>query len=94
MSVDKIVSIGDRIGTLRAAFNLREGLNNRDFTIPGRIVGDPPLERGPTKGVSVDHETQVKEYLAHIGWTPDGVPTKEVLEAQGLEFVIPDLCRD
>ena len=91
MTVEKIVSIGDRIGTLRTAFNLREGIRSEDIRLPGRIVGEPPLSQGPVKGVTVDHETQVQEYLAEVGCTPSGVPTQETLVSQGLNFVVADL---
>jgi len=90
-TLDDVLEIGDRIGNLRVAFNLREGRKNVDFKVPGRIIGAPPLEAGPLKGVTVDADLQQKEYFEEMGWGPDGIPTRETLEGLGLDFVVPDL---
>ncbi|MDW8079361.1 MAG: aldehyde ferredoxin oxidoreductase family protein [Thermoguttaceae bacterium] len=91
-TLDDVLTIGARIAALRIAFNLREGIRNVDLKIPGRIVGDPPLTKGPVAGVTVDVDTQVREYLEAMGWDPvTGIPTPETLRRVGLEWVIPDL---
>ena len=90
-TLDTLLEIGDRIANLRIAFNLREGLKNTTLKVPGRIIGDPPLPAGPTKGITVDLATQEREYLAEMGWTPDGVPTRQTLERLGLGFVVADI---
>ncbi len=60
--------------------------------MPGRTVGDPPFERGPTKGTTVDYITEYKGYCEKMGWNPEnGYPLKETLEELGLDFVIKDL---
>ncbi len=66
-------------------------MKNIDFKLPRRIVGDPPLQAGALKGITVNHDNQIREYLHYIGWTEDGVPRKETLISLGLDFVIPDL---
>ena len=87
-----VQQIGDRIAALRMAFNIREGVRNVDFKVPGRMLGSPPLEAGPLAGVTVDLDTQVREYLEAMGWDPEtGVPTKETLEGLGLDFVAAEL---
>jgi aldehyde:ferredoxin oxidoreductase len=91
-TVDEIERIGARITTLRTAFNLREGVRNVDIKLPGRIVGSPPLEAGPLKGVTVDIDRQVRDYLDAMGWdTTTGVPRKDTLVDLGLDFVAADL---
>ncbi len=90
-SADDVLAIGDRIANLRVAYNLREGIRNADIDVPGRILGDPPLEAGGTKGVTVDLAVQQAEYFAEMGWSPDGVPSPETLEALGLGFCAHDL---
>ena len=91
-TLDDIRVIGDRIAALRMAFNVREGMRNIDFHLPNRLIGSPPLETGPTAGVSVDVDTQVREYLEAMGWdTETGIPTKETLEELGLGFVVGEL---
>ncbi len=91
-SLEDVLKIGARIATLRISFNLREGIRNKDLKIPDRILGIPPLDRGPVAGITIDLETQVRDYLQAMGWDPEtGVPTRETLERLGLDFVIPDL---
>ena len=87
-----VIETGARIAAMRTAFNLREGVNALDTKVPARMLGKPPLPSGPTKDVTVDSETQIKEYLEAMGWDPaTGKPTKETLEALGLDFVAKDL---
>ncbi len=94
-TLDDIEKTGARIAALRIAFNLRDGVRNVDFAVPGRIIGSPPLEEGPLAGVTVDIDTQVREYLEAMGWDPEtGVPKRETLEEVGLGFVVPDLHPD
>lgn len=91
-SFDEVQKIGARIAALRIAFNLREGFRNVDIPMHGRLIGNPPLESGPVAGVSIDLDTQVKDYLEAMSWdTETGVPTKETLEDLGLDFVAADL---
>ena len=90
-TADDVLAIGDRIANLRVAFNLREGLKNADFKVPGRMLGKPPLRAGATKGVRVDLALQQKEYFEEMGWSADGVPTAATLTRLGLDFVVPDL---
>jgi len=90
-TIDDVLAIGDRIANLRVAFNLREGLKNATFKVPGRILGNPPLTGGATKGITVDLATQQKEYYAEMGWTPDGVPKPETLQRLGLDFAAGDM---
>ena len=76
----------------RMAFNIREGVRNIDFALPGRMIGSPPPESGPLAGVTVDVETQLRDYLDVMGWDPrTGAPAKETLMKLGLDFVAADL---
>ncbi len=91
-TVDACEKIGTRIAALRMAFNLREGMRNVEFQLPGRLVGKPPLEAGPLAGVTIDVDRQVRDYLEAMGWdVQSGVPTKETLEELELDFVAADL---
>jgi aldehyde:ferredoxin oxidoreductase len=87
---DELLVTGERIANLRIAFNLREGVRNREmFRLPGRVFGKPPLIAGPTKGVTVDIGTQLKDYYLAMGWNPDtGVPRRAVFERLGLDFAL------
>ncbi len=91
-TLDDVQVIGDRIAALRMAFNIRDGVRNIDFELPGRLVGSPPLQSGPLEGVTVDADTQIREYLEAMGWdTQTGAPTKETLNKLGLDFVAEEL---
>ncbi len=90
--MEKVYEVGMRIYTLRHAFNLREGINPLGRSVPGRIIGDPPLKEGNVRDVTVDYKLMVREFLEHIGWdTATTVPGKETLRKLDLEFLIDDL---
>ena len=91
-TIDDLLKTGDRIANIRHAFNIREGLNPVEFNVPGRIIGRPPLKGGPTQGVTVDVDTQVREYLEEMGWdTTTGQPSRKVLVELGLVDVADSL---
>jgi aldehyde:ferredoxin oxidoreductase len=89
-TMEDILEIGERIANLRTAFNLREGIRNKEsFKLPGRILGQPPLSAVPTKGISVDNETQLRDYYMAMGWnTETGVPKRAVFKRLGLDFAL------
>jgi len=91
-SLEDVQQMGARIAALRMAFNIREGVRNIDFQVPARLIGSPPLESGPLAGVTVDADTQVRDYLEAMGWdTETGAPKKETLLDLGLDFVAAEL---
>lgn len=87
-TMEQVLFIGERILTLRTAFNLREGIRNVEkFVLPERVLGKPPLPKGPTRGISVDSRTQIRDVYRALGWNPEtGVPTRAVFEKLGLYF--------
>jgi len=84
---------GIRILNIRHAFNMREGLRRKDFTISPRVVGKPPFEEGPTAGVTVPNEKLGDDFFGVVGWDLEtGMPVKEQLvQLGGMESVIKDL---
>lgn len=91
-SLDDLLIVGERIANIRQAFNAREGYNPVTTPIPERAYGLPPLEDGPTAGITVDIETLRRDYLDEMGWTRDAaVPTREKLIALGLDDVAEEL---
>ncbi|MFC1937377.1 aldehyde ferredoxin oxidoreductase family protein [Chloroflexota bacterium] len=92
LSQDDVCRAGERIATLRQAFNVREGLSPEDFKMPPRVLGQPPLKEGPLANITIDNETQVREYYKAMGWDPKtGKPVKDKLVELGLEDVARDL---
>jgi aldehyde:ferredoxin oxidoreductase len=89
VDVDELLETGHRIQTLRQMFNAREGALSHD--IPQRIIGSPPLEKGPTKGNSLNLEPIAQDYYEALGYEKNGVPKQETLKQLDLEFAIADL---
>lgn len=95
ISYDDLIFTGERIANLRHAFNLREGINPLTFNIPGRVIGWPPHQLGPVKGVRVDYESQVRDYLMAADWDPvTAKPSQKKLMDLGLEDIAADLYRN
>ncbi len=91
-TVDELIKTGERICTIRHAFNLREGINPLDYKIPGRIMGNPPPKEGPLAGITVDEETLDKEYLAALDWDSKTTkPSKKKLQELDLEDIAREL---
>lgn len=94
-TVDRVLEIGERIATIRTAFNVREGIIPTEIKVPDRMIGVPPQTEGPLQEVTIDIKTQNEEYLKEMGWdTKTGIPTSERLVALGLTDVAEDLHRD
>jgi len=96
LTIDDLFDIGDRISTIRMAFNLREGINPlEDFKMPGRVIGHPPVKSGPQQGVEIDLNTMLREYLQAMDW--DQVtfkPSRRRLDELGLQDVAQVLLDD
>ncbi|MBD3190417.1 MAG: hypothetical protein GF308_07220, partial [Candidatus Heimdallarchaeota archaeon] len=86
---EEILEIGHRIQTLRQMFNAREGAIRHE--INQRVIGSPPLKKGPIKDVSLDLERMAQGYYDSMGFKKDGVPKKETLETLDLDFCLNDL---
>lgn len=88
VTLKDVLETGERIANLRHGFNLREGLNPRNFYVHGRTLGKPPMNAGPHEGIEVDINTMAKEYLAAMGWDQATTkPSRKRLEELGLKDV-------
>jgi len=88
LSMQDLLKLGERVANMRQAFNAREGVNITDFKFPGRIIGNPALEAGPTAGKTVDLDTLRKDFLTARGWHIEtGRPSTEKLLELGLDDV-------
>jgi aldehyde:ferredoxin oxidoreductase len=93
-TLDDLYPIGERIATIRHLFNLREGLNPLLRRVPERMVGQPPQDAGPLAGVTVDYQTQIREYLEAVGWDArTTVPSAEALRALGLDEMVAQVSK-
>ncbi|MGQ9767290.1 MAG: aldehyde ferredoxin oxidoreductase family protein [Anaerolineae bacterium] len=82
----EILAVGERAQHLARLFNLQQGLTAADDRLPRRVM--QAFAEGPLAGIEI---TEQAFYAARqawyqlMGWTPDGVPTRERLIALGLE---------
>jgi len=92
LSVYDYLQVGERIAAIRQAFNVREGFRPSHFKLPGRAIGRPPQDRGPLKNVTVDVDSQVREYFRVMDWDiQTGKPSWQRLVELGLHDIARDL---
>ena len=86
-------ALGLRIYNMRHAFNVREGLRRKDFTISKRVHETLPPHEGPIAGNMIDHELLADNFFNAMGWDLDMVPLAEMLSnLGGMEHVISEVC--
>ena len=84
-TLEELEEVGRRLTLVRQIFNAKAGWSVDRCDFPERVLGNPPLDSGETKGVTVDLQTMVKEYIKHEDLDPStGLPSREVLEALDL----------
>lgn len=88
LSMDDILKTGERIANIRQAFNIREGLNAREFKLPDRMMGRPPKTAGPNPGITLNEDEMYNEYLLAMDWNIKTTkPSKTKLKELGMEDV-------
>jgi aldehyde:ferredoxin oxidoreductase len=91
-SIKELLKAGERIGTMRHLFTLREGDNPLKRKVHGRIIGSPPFKEGPLAGVSTDLEAQVYWNLGAMDWDRETTkPSQKKLLELGLNDVAEEL---
>jgi aldehyde:ferredoxin oxidoreductase len=77
---DEYMEIGKRIQTLRQMFNIKQGVDPKQFKMSKRMTGEPPLKEGPLKGKQVPIEAMMNLYWKHYGWDENtGIPLAETV---------------
>ena len=87
----ELLRTGERIQTLRHAFNTREGLRPSEFKPHPRMTGagDGKLAKGPLAGIEVDQMRLVKDYYQAMGWDYEtGAVRPEKLQELGLQQLV------
>jgi aldehyde:ferredoxin oxidoreductase len=94
-SLEECYRAGERIAQLRHAFNLREGINPiMHHQLPGIVYGNPPLEAGELKGITLDVKAQRDDYCEAMGWDKrTAQPGAQRLRDLNLGFLIPDIAQ-
>ncbi len=88
LTMEDVLKTGERVSNMRQAFNIREGLNAREFKVPDRMLGRPPKTKGPNPGVTLNEDEAYNEYLAAMDWDIKTLkPSRKKLEELGLKDV-------
>jgi aldehyde:ferredoxin oxidoreductase len=75
------MAIGANVQTLRQAFNVRHGIEPRDFKLSDRALGRPAQSKGANKGRTVEIEVMMQDYWTQFGWDPlTGKPFEETIK--------------
>jgi aldehyde:ferredoxin oxidoreductase len=86
------LEMGERIQHLRQAFNVKHGKTpGRDFKLPDRALGEPPLTAGPLKGIRVPYEELNHNFARAMGWDESGRPLPERMRELGLDEAAKEL---
>ena len=90
---EEYAALGLRMYVMRHAFNVREGLTRKDFTLSKRYTEAPPPTTGPLKDATVDVERLADSFFDAMHFDRETlVPEKAFLESLGgLENVVADL---
>ena len=86
MDMDDVLAVGERLFNLKRMYNCRLGISRKDDVLPPRLSAQARPD-GASKGVLPDMGKMLHSYYALRGWTPEGLPTREKLEALGIEPV-------
>lgn len=73
-SDDELRDLGNRVVGLTRAFNVQEGITNREDTLPDRMFTDPPLDSRKSHLTREELERMVSEYYVLRGWDAQGRP--------------------
>jgi len=80
--------VGERILCLERAFNVREGFSRQDDQLPRRFVQEALHNAGPSTGMVIRNlDGLLDEYYEALGYTMEGIPSRERLEQLGLGWV-------
>ncbi|HSV95372.1 MAG TPA: aldehyde ferredoxin oxidoreductase family protein [Spirochaetota bacterium] len=83
LDIDGLKLAAERIINLERMYNARLGFSRKDDTLPDRIL-KTPVPSGPSAGETVDLERMLDEYYGLMGWSRDGIPTREKLVELGI----------
>jgi aldehyde:ferredoxin oxidoreductase len=87
-----VEKIGERILCLERCFNVREGFDRKDDTLPKRMRTEPLKDAGPATGQTVKNlDGLLDEFYDALGYTRQGIPSEAKLKELGLGWVVKDV---
>jgi aldehyde:ferredoxin oxidoreductase len=90
ITADELRVAGERINNMKKLFNIREGWQRGDDTLPGRVLTEK-LSDGVGQGVGLsgdDLDMMIAGYYRVRGWTPEGDIPMSKLEELGLDDIV------
>ncbi len=94
VTLEELMTIGERIWNLERCFNVREGFSRKDDAIPDRFF-EEPVPSGPAKGSTLnreDFEKEISKYYRERGWEEEtGIPSSKKLKELGLKDIDAEL---
>ena len=93
MSADDLRLAGERINNLKKQFNIREGWQRADDTLPPRVFQEA-LPTGVAAGVGLDKQDldmMIQGYYRARGWRKDGTIPMGKLRELGLDDVVGNI---
>ena len=92
LNLEEIQMTGERIQNMRQLFNIREGIDPKQFRLPQRV--SQPATMGPYKDAPQDFELLRRQYYAAMGWDKEtGHPIKSRLKELGLDALAGDALK-
>jgi len=88
ISLDELMTVGERRLHLFRTFNAREGLRRKDDKLPKKFFKQL-TGSGPTAGMALTHEeinSAIDHYYQIAGFNTEGVPTAEGLKKLDIEW--------
>ncbi len=86
-----IEKVGERIVCLERCFNVREGFDRKEDTLPGRMFTEPLLNAGEATGQMIRKmDTLLDEYYEAFGYNKEGIPTSPRITDLGLKKFLED----
>ena len=87
VSLYELMKVGERRLNMLRSFNAREGFTRKEDQLPEKFF-KPLAGEGPTAGVALDpagvRRCALDLYYQMLGWTQDGVPTRDSLANVGI----------
>jgi aldehyde:ferredoxin oxidoreductase len=88
---DEYMEIGVRMQTMRQMFNAKQQVDVTQFRMHERAIGNPPLQSGPLKGVTLRIDEMIPLYYRAWGWDEkNGKPRKDTVENLGLNTILAE----
>ncbi len=86
ITADTFIEVGERIWNLTRLFNIAQGMDTSQDTLPRRFVKEA-LPDGPSKGHRISEEDMAfmrEAYYKTRGWSQKGIPLESTLDRLGI----------